>query len=73
LATKPADAVQEMLDNYGLAKIFAMAGMTDKSLEILERQFSGINPVTIKYVELDPYFNAIRQDPKFIDFMERHR
>jgi tetratricopeptide (TPR) repeat protein len=73
LSTKPADAVEEMIDSYRLIRSYALAGMTDQCVETLDRLLTGISPVSIKWVELDPYFNGIRNEPEFIAMLDRHR
>jgi TolB-like protein/Tfp pilus assembly protein PilF len=73
LSSKPADAVDDLLDGYRLTQSFALAGMTEECVANLDRFLSGISGTSINWVELDPYFNRIREEPEFIAMMERHR
>jgi hypothetical protein len=58
---------------YRLTRSYGLAGMTDQCVETLDDLLNGISAVTVKWVELDPYFNAISNEPEFIAMLERHR
>jgi len=73
LSARPDDAVMELLYAYSFAQSLALAGMTQACIEKLDHLLSGNNATSFKWVELDPYFNQIRNEPEFITMMERHR
>ncbi len=73
LSAKPADAVRDLVDNYRLARSYALAGMTDECVEILDNLLTTPSPTSVTWLELDPYFDNIRQQPEFIAMLERHR
>ena len=73
ISSKPADAILEFNDQYEHARIYAIAGMTSDSIASLEPLFSPPSLISVPWVELDPVFNGIREEPEFIAMMERHR
>ena len=73
ISTKPADAVEDMRFKYLFAQSYATAGMVDESIATLELLFSGPSTHSIPWVELDPAFDGIRNEPDFIALLERHR
>jgi TolB-like protein len=73
LSAKPDDAVMELLYTYSFAQSLALAGMTKECIAKLDHILSGNNGTSFKWVELDPYFNQVRNEPEFIAMMERHR
>jgi len=73
LSAKPADAVRNMVDKYSLARSYALAGMTDECVEILDSLLPSPSAISVTWIELDPYFDNIRQKPEFIAMLERHR
>ena len=58
---------------YLFAQSYATAGMVDESIATLELLFSGPSTHSIPWVELDPAFDGIRNEPDFIALLERHR
>ena len=73
LTTKPADAVEDFLAKYRIAQNYAYAGMPGESIATLDALLSGISAFSVPWVELDPAFNDIRNEPDFIAMLERHR
>jgi tetratricopeptide (TPR) repeat protein len=73
LSARPFDAVRELIEAYSFAQSLALAGMTQECIANLDLIFSGNNATSFKWVELDPYFNQVRNEPEFIAMMERHR
>ena len=73
VSTKPADAVEDMRFKYLFARSYATAGMVDESIAMLEILFSGPSTHSVPWVELDPAFDSIRNEPDFIAMLERHR
>ena len=73
LSTKPTDAVEDYLIKYRIAQSYAYASMLDESIATLDALLSGISLFSATWVELDPAFNSIRNEPEFIALLERHR
>jgi tetratricopeptide (TPR) repeat protein len=73
LTTKPADAVEDFNIRYRIAKNYAYAGMPGESIATLDALLSSISAISVPWVELDPAFNSIRNEPDFIALLERHR
>jgi TolB-like protein len=73
ISSKPADFILEFSNQYEHARIYAIAGMTSDSIASLEPLFSSPSEISVPWVELDPVFNGIREEPEFIAMMERHR
>ena len=71
--SQPTDAVEVFQTQYTSARIYAMAGMTAESVAILEPLLSPPSSFSIPWVDLDPAFIGIRDDPEFVAMMERHR
>jgi len=71
--SQPVDAVEHFASLYDHARLFAMAGMTQDAIEVLEPLLSPPSQTTNIFVELDPAFDGIREEPEFIAMMERHR
>jgi hypothetical protein len=73
MAEKPDDAVEDLMFRYMFAKTYAYSGMLDECLETLEALLSGYSTITVPWLELDPAFNGIRNQPEFIALLESHR
>jgi len=73
LAAKPADAVEEMIDNERLAQSYALAGMTAACVEVLEQLLTVPVATTVALLELNPYYDGIRQQAEFQALLERYR
>jgi Tfp pilus assembly protein PilF len=73
ISSSPADAILEFYNQYEHARIYAIAGMTSDSIASLEPLFSPPSGISVPWVELDPVFNGIREEPEFMAMMERHR
>ena len=72
-SSRPADVLEEFNNRYEHARIYAIAGMTSDSIASLEPLFSPPSAISVPWVELDPVFNGIREEPEFMAMMERHR
>jgi tetratricopeptide (TPR) repeat protein len=72
-STKPADAVEDFRFEFQFAQAYAYAGMKAESIEILESLLSGNSDISVPWLELDPAFNRMRDEPEFIALLERHR
>lgn len=73
LSNKPNDAVMELIYTYSFTQSLALAGMNEQCITKLDYILSGNNATSFKWVELDPYFDNIRNEPEFTAMMERHR
>jgi TolB-like protein/lipoprotein NlpI len=73
MALKPADAVEDFNIRYRFAQSYAIAGMQDECIATLDELLSGISAISVPWVELDPAFNGIRNQPEFIALLEKHR
>jgi tetratricopeptide (TPR) repeat protein len=73
LSTKPADAVEDFNSKFVFAQSYAYAGMPDESIATLDELLSGISAISVPWLELDPAFNGIRNQPEFIALLEKHR
>jgi len=73
MSSKPADAVEDMNFKYRFAQSYAHAGMLPESVATLDPLLSGISAISVPWLELDPAFNGIRNEPEFIALLERHR
>jgi TolB-like protein/Tfp pilus assembly protein PilF len=71
--SQPDDAVENFRFQLEYARIFAVAGMVEESIELLEPLFSPPGETSAFTVELDPAFDRIREAPDFVAMMERHR
>ena len=58
---------------YTYAQVFAIAGMTAEVIETLEPILHSPSATSVFLVDLDPSFDAIRDDPEFKAMMERNR
>ena len=72
-STKPADAVEDFKFEFQFAQAYAYAGMNAESIEILESLLSGKSEISVPWLELDPAFNRMRDEPEFIALLEKHR
>jgi TolB-like protein/Tfp pilus assembly protein PilF len=73
VASRPEDKVAEVGFKLDIARIFAMAGMTAETIELLDPLFTPPSETSVYTIGLDPAFDGIREDPEFAAMMERHR
>ena len=73
MSSIPEDRLDEFGFKFNYAQIYAIAGMTAESIELLEPLFSPPSETSVFTVDLDPAFDGIREDPEFVAMMERHR
>ena len=69
----PQDQLAEFENGYIIAQIFAITGMTAEVIKVLEPLLSPPSEASVYLVDLDPSFDAIRDDPEFKAMMERNR
>jgi tetratricopeptide (TPR) repeat protein len=69
----PVDQLAEFENGYIYAQIYAIAGMTAEAIGVLEPLLSPPSETSVYMVDLDPSFDAIRDDPEFKVMMKRNR
>lgn len=72
-AKQPADAVEELRNDYFQARIFAMAGIEADAVKYLDSALALPSVVSVKHVELDRAFDDVRNLPEYQALMEKHR
>jgi TolB-like protein/Flp pilus assembly protein TadD len=55
-----------------LAKIYALTGEKDQSLQLLDRSLNTPNGVTVPILKLDPVWDPLRSDPRFQALIEKY-
>jgi len=73
ISSNPPDEVAAIGFNAEYARIFAIAGMLPETIEMLETVLSPPGEYSVFTVDLDPAFDAMRDEPEFIAMMDRHR
>jgi len=73
LRLAPVDAVERMVDTYDMARALALVSEKDRALQLLEPLLPGPSTVSVRYVELDPHWDSLRNDPDFIALLNRYR
>ena len=73
LQLNPADAVSNMQIRYQLVRGLAIAGEKKRSIEMLDSLIPPPTVISVRYVEIDPAFDGIRDDQAFIAMLDRHR
>jgi TolB-like protein/Tfp pilus assembly protein PilF len=71
--SEPADAMDRFTNDFRYARMLAIAGMTDETIALLEPLFKPPSIVSVYWVDLDPAFNDIRVEARFVEMMDRHR
>jgi TolB-like protein/lipoprotein NlpI len=72
-ASTPMDAVVAFEARLTFAQIYAIAGMASDTIDMLEPILQSPSDTSVFRVDLDPAFDAIRDDPEFVAMMERNR
>ena len=73
LQLKPVDAVTDMQIRYQLARSLAIAGEIRGSAKMLDSLIPPPTTISVRFIELDPAFDGIRDDPAFVEMLDRHR
>ena len=73
MAARPKDAVEELIADYELAQALALSGDPDAVVEFIAPRLSPPGIFTPPYLELDPAFDAVRDDLAFNSLLEQHR
>jgi TolB-like protein/Tfp pilus assembly protein PilF len=66
----PSDVVANFQMAYRCAQVYAIAGMTDDAIELLSPLLRPPSMTSATFVTLDPAFDRIRDDPKFVAMLE---
>jgi serine/threonine-protein kinase len=56
-----------------LAQIYVMVGDRDRAIEQLEQLLTNPSWISVRWLEIDPTWNPLRDDPKFQQLLRRHR
>ena len=72
-STAPEDELAAFELELNYAQIYAIAGMVKEAIEAIEPILQPPSDTSVKRIELDPAFDAIRDDPEFMAMMERNR
>jgi len=73
MSSLPVDNLAEFEFKLDYARIFAIAGMTTESIEMLESIWQPPSGTSVFTVDLDPAFDGIRNKPEFVAMMESHK
>jgi TolB-like protein len=73
ISSIPPDEIAEFEIRLAHARIFSIAGMASEAIEVLDPLFKPPSTVSVYLLNLDPAFDAIRNDPEFTAMMERSR
>ena len=73
LAQAPRDAVENMRDEYHMARLLALVGEEERALELLAPLLPGPSDISLSYVELDPHWDGLRDDKDFNALLDRYR
>jgi len=70
---EPSDAVEYFRNEVTRARALAMTGLAAESAEILDQVLSGPNELSPALIDVDPAFDAIRNETEFIEMLDKHR
>ncbi len=73
VSSVPSDDLAAFETRFTHAQIFAIAGMATEAIEMLEPLFQPPSTVSVYWLDLDPAFDGIRDDPEFVAMMESNR
>ena len=73
MSSMPEDNVAAFQSKLYHAQIFGIAGMAPEAVDLLESLLKPPSNVSLHRIDLDPAFDGIRDDPVFMDMMERNR
>jgi TolB-like protein/cytochrome c-type biogenesis protein CcmH/NrfG len=67
---RPFDGLETPRTDFEASRVFALAGLANHAIALLEPLFTSPGPVTTFTIEVDPAFDDIRDDPGFVAMME---
>jgi TolB-like protein len=73
IASAPPDAVEAFRDREQLARTLGMAGLVEDAIGLLEPLLSPPSETSVFTIDLDPSYDGIRDDPRFMAMLERQR
>jgi TolB-like protein/tetratricopeptide (TPR) repeat protein len=73
LLTREQDGFYYLPFVVDLAHIYTIVGRHDLALEQLDYLLSNPSWISVPYLEMDPRWNALREDPRFSALLERYR
>jgi TolB-like protein/Tfp pilus assembly protein PilF len=68
---RPLDAVENVIHDWQLARVFGLAGMAEDATRWLAPRLEAPSYMTAKRVALDPAFDTVREDVAFSAMLER--
>jgi TolB-like protein/Flp pilus assembly protein TadD len=72
LLPESQDALDGPKTTVALAQIYAWTGEIDQALQLLDRSLSTPNGVTAPFLRLDPIWDPLRSDPRFLALIDKH-
>jgi TolB-like protein len=72
LLPESVDAFDGPVCTQTLMTVYTLVGEYDKAMELLDGLLSRPSPVTIAGVKLNPIWDPVRQDPRFIAIVKKH-
>ena len=73
ISSIPPDEIATFEIRFAHARIFGIAVMAPEAIDVLEPLFQPPSTVSVYWIDLDPAFDAIRNDPGFMAMMDRNR
>ena len=73
ISSAPADELEAFVLRQMYARIFAIANMAPDAIEMLEPILQAPSDTSVYVIDLDPAFDAIREDPDFVALLDRNR
>ena len=72
LLPESADAFDGPVCTQRLAEVYMIVGEHDKAIEILDGLLTRPTQVTVATVKVNPLWDPVRQDPRFIAMLKKH-
>ena len=72
LLPESADAFDGPVCTQRLAEVYMIVGEHDKAIEILDGLLTRPTQVTVATVKVNPIWDPVRQDPRFIEMLKKH-
>ncbi len=66
------DARYGLVCEVDMARIYTMLGESDLALDQLDRLLTIPSWVSVAWIEINPLWDPLRDDPKFVEMLERH-
>jgi TolB-like protein/Tfp pilus assembly protein PilF len=66
------DALEGPMATIGLAQIYAVVGDRDNALSLLEHLLEIPSSLSVHMLQLDPIWDSLRNDPRFIELLRKH-